>query len=705
MASEDTQILQNEIQKLTEMFSKTGEEIKKTPEEIKKLAKVSVDADARKAQADADQEARDLEQKTRDEEVEKKWDGLLGHFTWARKFQERMAKSAKAAKDSVVDFGKAKIKSVQAFAGNLMDILKKGLGLAAIWALFEFLKGDGAQMFWAVFDFVGEVVDWFVLLFTDPVKALKQLWDGMVSGAASIGAWIWDNTFVPLWTWFKETFPGAATVIEKLWAGLTGLAGNIGTWFWENAIKPVWEWLQLLWDDPMAALEQLATGVMNLGTWLWNNAIKPFWEWIQLLFTDPKLALAQFLQGYVNVGTWIYDKAIKPLWDWFEEQFPDAAAFIKNAWAAFMSSPIGEWIYNEVLEPFTRWLDTLFTDPTLAIDQMFTFFEDFGTWIFNRILQPLWDWIKLLFTDPTVAIKQMWTFFDDVGTWVFDMVLKPLWDWFEGMFPDVAASIKALWAEFTGGGDSILGKIGTFMKGIWDWFKGLFVFDDVGGAIASYLNFVFLPFNLVSKLITSVWNYIKGIFGFKEDEAKLDENFSVGGFIKEKLIDPIIEFLNSIINFDFSKLAKSVMPGALYDFIFGDSDAIPEGMSKEDLSKRADELKGIIDEGTGMTNWSVEDEKKELASIEAKLAKMALGGTMVNGGAAIVGEKGPELVVSTTPAKVIPAQQTADLVNGGGQSMVNAPTNTVINNSGSTSMMMGSSSEDKSNWKYGMQGA
>ena len=110
----------------------------------------------------------------------------------------------------------------------------------------------------------------------------------------------------------------------------------------------------------------------------------PLWDWVQLLFTDPKLAFAQFLQGYVSIGKWIYDKAIKPLWDWFEEQFPDAAAFIKTAWAEFMSSPIGEWIYKEVLEPFTKWLDLLFTDPTAAIDEMFIFFEDFGTWIFNR---------------------------------------------------------------------------------------------------------------------------------------------------------------------------------------------------------------------------------------------------------------------------------------------------------------------------------
>ena len=132
---------------------------------------------------------------------------------------------------------------------------------------------------------------------------------------------------------------------------------------------------------------------------------------------------------------------------------------------------------------------------------MFTFFTDFGTWIYDTMLLPLWNWIQTLFKDPTLAIKQMWTFFDDVGTWVFDKVLKPLWDWFEGMFPDVAQKMKDLWAEFTGGGDSVIGKIGTFLTGIWDWFTGLFDFSSGESTVTSLLNFVFLPHNLVVKLI------------------------------------------------------------------------------------------------------------------------------------------------------------------------------------------------------------
>ena len=57
------------------------------------------------------------------------------------------------------------------------------------------------------------------------------------------------------------------------------------------------------------------------------------------------------------------------------------------------------------------------------------------------------------------------------------------------------------------------------------------------------------------------------------------------------------------------------------------------------------------------------------------------------------------------PGKIIPAKETSMAMGGGGAPFVNAPVNNVTTNSGSTSMMMASSSTDKSNWKYGMQGA
>ena len=147
--------------------------------------------------------------------------------------------------------------------------------------------------------------------------------------------------------------------------------------------------------------------------------------------------------------------------------------------------------------------------------------------------------------------------------WVFDKVLKPLWDWFEGMFPDVAQKMKDLWAEFTGGLDSIIGKIGTFFKGLWEWFKGMFVFDDIGGAVSALLDFVFLPTNLIVKLISSVWDFIKGLFGFKKDEAKLPDDFSIGSMITG-FIDDIAKWFGNLFAAVPASVAAAFAGGGVF---------------------------------------------------------------------------------------------------------------------------------------------
>ena len=666
-------------QKLTDVFEKTGE---KNDKKLENIANLLNDADARKAATDAEVEKKDLKKIASNERQTQILSKLFGLGVTTNKLTERAAKLAVISKDKAKEGVVKTLGKAMGMGKDILGWLIKGAGMAAIYALFKWLEKDGVAIFEAVHKFVTDVGDWFSLLFTDPMAALKILWKNITKGISSIGAWVFDNVLKPLWNWFEGMFPGAAEVIKKLWIGLTGLVGNIGSWFYENAIKPVWDWINLLFDDPMAALEQLATGVMNLGKWLWENAIKPFWAWLQLLFTDPKAALGQFLQGYATVGKWIYDKAIKPLWDWFEEQFPDAAQFIKDAWAAFMSSPIGEWIYNEVLKPFTEWLDLLFTDPTAAVDAMFVFFEDFGTWIYDTMLLPLWNWIQTLFKDPTLAIKQMWTFFDDVGTWIFDKVLKPLWDWFEGMFPDVAQKMKDLWAEFTGGGDSIIGQIGTFFKGIWDWFKGMFVFDDIGGAVSALLDFVFLPTNLIVKLISSVWDFIKGLFGFKKDEAKLPDDFSIGSMITG-FIDDIGKWFSDLFDFDIAAIGRSILGDTLYDLMFATDEEKAIAAKKAEIKDLEEQIAGgkFLDIGT-----SDEDEKEDLLAAKAALAKLET-------------QMEAAKIAENPLKRSIPAMQTADAGGGGGAVAIGGTTNV---SNGSTTMIQGSSSEDKNTAKYGL---
>ena len=78
-------------------------------------------------------------------------------------------------------------------------------------------------------------------------------------------------------------------------------------------------------------------------------------------------------------------------------------------------------------------------------------------------------------------------------------------------------------------------------------------------------------------------------------------------------------------------------------------------------------------------------------------AKLNKGGFVPAGKSIPAILHGPELI------KPLPDLEKGGML--GGQGAVNAPTTIINKSTGSTSMLMGSSSEDKSNWKYGMQGA
>jgi hypothetical protein len=298
------------------------------------------------------------------------------------------------------------------------------------------------------------------------------------------------------------------------------------------------------------------------------------------------------------------------------------------------------------------------------------------------MLLPLWNWIQTLFKDPTLAIKQMWTFFDDVGTWIFDKVLKPLWGWFEGMFPDVAQKMKDLWAEFTGGGDSIIGQIGTFFKGIWNWFKGMFVFDDIGGAVSALLDFVFLPTNLIVKLISSVWDFIKGLFGFKKDEAKLPNDFSIGKMITG-FIDDIGKWFSDLFDFDIAAIGRSILGDTLYDLMFATKEEKAIAAKKAEIKDLEEQIAGGKFVDIGMSD---EDEKKDLLAAKAALAQLET-------------QMEAAKIAENPLKRTIPAMQTADAGGGGGAVAIGGTTNV---SNGSTSMIMGSSSEDKNTAKYGL---
>ena len=153
-----------------------------------------------------------------------------------------------------------------------------------------------------------------------------------------------------------------------------------------------------------------------------------------------------------------------------------------------------------------------------------------------------------------------------------------------------------------------------------------------------------------------------------------------------------------LTNIDFKGLLKQI-PG--YDLISG----LLGGPSKEDIQEDISELKknSAFLEGKKGSATSIKENNKKIAALQAQLAKMATGGTILPGGAAIVGEgsmRGELVVNAASTAKVIPASLTADLMSGMGGGQNFAPTTIVNSAPTSSSTIMASSSLNPISQKY-----
>jgi len=243
---------------------------------------------------------------------------------------------------------------------------------------------------------------------------------------------------------------------------------------------------------------------------------------------------------------------------------------------------------------------------------------------------------------------------------------------------------------------SIVGAVKDAIFKAIDWVRDLFRFDGKGVSfkgLAPLIDIILFPLNAAFKWIT-------GLFGWDTDkDGKKKEGWSLGGLITSAL-DKIFEWFASLLDIDFKGLLKQI-PG--YDLISG----LLDGPSKKDIQEDIDSLKSQNESDTSRGSGSRKNTRNlEIKKLEASLAKMATGGTILPGGAAIVGEgsmRGELVVNANSAAKVIPAKQTADMMSGGGMGgggMVNAPTTIVNSSPSSTTMIAASNSLNPISQKY-----
>jgi hypothetical protein len=661
-----------------------------------------------------------------DEDAEKdeksRWKKLLMHFAWGKKFQERAAKLGKLAAGAAVEFGKAKLKSVQKFAGNMLDLLLKGLGLLALWGLFKFLSSQDWE------ETVKIVKGW--------VEKLGIEWDAAI--AVLDGIWV-VLTRIGTSFWVLK----ATVNLLKGWFGFGGPIGLLLQFLWGVAFKAMFTaggaiWSVIKWigsgfgkegfiGKHLVKLKETATFQKWFGE---NSKIRAVFRWIGSLFGgEGKIAThLKTIKESARFQRWFGEGSkLRGVFTWLGTFFGNAKEGGKIATA------LESIKNNKVITAIGKFLGKIGT-------KMLRFFGPIGWLIAGyEAVMAFWDAFQSeegSLWDKTVAglsagIQAIVNFF------VFDLVklaedsIKWLIKKVMGLFGFDEKKVEgADWYNF-----SITGFIKDAFGDAMKFLEGFYTLNPekmlagLAGLFGKAADIVGWLFDIAIK---PAINWVaKNIFGAEGDV--IGPKFSMSDWIKEKVIDPVLKFLENLFNLDFKAMAKQLMPDALYDFIFGGKNAkLTEDLEKlgivdKDLLSKDeidfDKMKSLIEskeEGKGRQgmlgqlsnlltdeDFAEKDREKLKNLLKGYGAELNKGGFIPEGKTVPAILHGPEVITPLgddfSKRKTIPPLEAAQMAGGGG-GITNAPV-TVVKNSGSTSMIMGSSSTDKSNWKYGMQGA
>ena len=662
------------------------------------LGRLLTAADKRQAKADAIKDKRDIDAAAAEEKQQQALDKLTGFGKFGKKMQMAASKKAKLMGGKIKDFAVEKIAGIKKAAGSLLDILMKGLGLAALFLLFKWIQS------------------WDVDAMTAGAKKVYEIFLSVSKALLGIGAWMGVDAIVKFFTGTSPTgnfIKRIKDAMKNTWMGR--LATRIKDFF-----------------DPKKS--KLLTKLTGKGSFF--SKIGGVFTKIGGLF--GKIPGIGKIMGFIKGAAKFLGKIFVPvtiimaLWeavsgfmDGFAETEGNMFQKIMGGIGGAIKSLLDFFVFGiaEMVQDVIIWLLELF-----GFDGAATAVGDFNlVGKIKEIVFDIIDWFMLIFQNPLAALGQLWDTITGGYASIMDLIWSPVkagiaWmlrlfgfddaaaateefsisgfingifdtikGWFTGLFAwgmaagetedgawsimtfinSVIAKVKGWvtglfsWAASEDEEDSFVVKtVKKVITGIKEWFSKMFKFDSASDILASAFNVLtFFP-NLIKDALLSVTEWLLGLFGFGEEAKKVAnaKNFSIGDMIVT-LLDHLVTWLSELFNFDIKAIIAESL-GAL-----GDAGKKVMGW----LGFGGDETKG-----------------------------KAAGGPVGKGVPILVGEHGPELFVPSGSGRILPKMQTDTALSrggGGAPTIVNAPT-TNVKGGGSTTMAVASSSINPMHNKY-----
>lgn len=608
--------------------------------------------------------------------------GFMGGILLAgQKLAERAAKFKKTAQSKLTDFAKSSVDGIKKAAGNLMDFLKKGLGLVALYLLFKAIQAIDIEFLIATAKKIGEAVvgigDFLFTLSTRigaflGIDKIRQLFGGKEGKLAGkirgmiLSARIWMLQFTG-----KGSFLGKLGNFFKSFGGLFAKIPGIGKIM--KFIKGAAKFLGRIFVPitVIMALWEAVTGFMdgfkNTEGNMLQKIIGGIGGAVKSLLDFFIFGIADMIQGAI---VWLlelfgFDSAAVAVGDF------NLVGRIKDAVFKAIDFVTDLFMFKDTSLSgiFKSLVDILMLPLNLAVNFIKDLFGwgdpnepfKFSTFIidaFNTVV----TWFKGLFAwgkEAGATEDGGWSISKFIGE-----VIDKVKGWVTGLFT---------WAETEDKEDNFIAStIKKTITGVKEWFGKMFKFDSASDILASIINVMtFMP-NLVKDAVLSVTEWLLGLFGFDDAAKKVAnaKNFSIGDMVM-KAVDAVFDWLKGLFDFDFGAMLDSLV------------ESLPTMIKMLLPDKAVNAMKEAVTD-TGMQT----------------------GGPVGADQPILVGEAGPELFVPSASGRILPKMQTetamAGATGGGAPMIINAPTSNVRN--GSTSMVMSSSSINPMHNKYFLNG-
>lgn len=256
-----------------------------------------------------------------------------------------------------------------------------------------------------------------------------------------------------LWTVFRVVGAGIVAVIRMI--GIAFMANPVGfiigviillimfLWFkcewFRDAVTAAWEWIAMAagvaWDWIVKAVGVAIDWIVEKSLWLWNNGLKPIWEIIStavIIYIKVWIWIVKAVViAIAAVVMWLWENVIKPVWG-----FISAAAEIAWNVIKFIVQTVIFFIAVQV--KILAWVLEMTWNAIAAA----------GKWVWENVLGPVVEWFVNLVKS---AIQKMTNDWNTLVAWltfawaVFKVALGIVMDWISEKWNLLTTGLGIAW--------------------------------------------------------------------------------------------------------------------------------------------------------------------------------------------------------------------------------------------------------------------